>query len=1017
MKWFCNLKIGHKLIASFLALSAITAIVGYFGIANMAKINGMLDILYERETMGISYIKEADLRLKDFERNEKDFLLAASEADRKRFLQRMNDHEKAMLEDIAKARPLFVSEKAKELFSKVNKAWEEYREVSHKVIELAKTDGLAKERESTTLAQVKGREKLHAVESLFAELTKNKETNAKRLYDESGAIYAHSRLTMFAIIGAGVLIGVFLGLVMARIISKPVQKLAAAADKLAAGEVNVTIEADTRDEIGMLAQSFDALLKTIKGLLQETGTLIQATQDGKLDARGNAADYQGAWGLLLTDINKLIDAFVAPINVTAEYIDRIGKGDIPARITEEYKGDFNEIKNNLNSCIDNVNALIADAHALAEAAVEGNLGTRADAGRHQGDFRRIIEGVNGTIDSIVGHLDSMPAPALIVDREFTLKYINRVGASLTGLSPQALVGTKCYDHFKTSHCRTERCACSQCMQRGQETTAETDAHPQGQHFDISYTGVPVRDLEGKIIGALEIITDLTAIKKAARLAQKQAEYQAREVDKLVVNLGKVAQGDLEIDTATAATDEDTRTVGENFRKINAGLAGTIEAISNLVQDADLLAQAAVEGKLATRADAAQHGGDYGKIISGVNRTLDAVIEPLRMAAEYVERVSKGDLPPHITAEYQGDFNEIKNNLNVLINSMNEVTQVASELANGNLTVTVVERSSQDKLMQALAQMVGGLSEVVANIQTAARQVMAGSQELSASSQQLSQGATEQSASVEEVSSSMEQMAANIRQNSDNAQQTEKIALKAAEDTKEGGSAVTETVAAMKEIASRISIIEEIARQTNLLALNAAIEAARAGEHGKGFAVVAAEVRKLAERSQTAAGEINKLSASSVEVAERAGEMLTKIVPDIQKTADLVQEINAASNEQRSGANQINGAIQQLDQVIQQNAAASEEMASTSEELLGQAEQLQNTIGFFRIAGAEPDFTKTLPHPKKLPRSEAEKWSPKQRRMSGKIHPSQVIGEPEIKGIALDLGREKSNGQDAEFERY
>ena len=192
------------------------------------------------------------------------------------------------------------------------------------------------------------------------------------------------------------------------------------------------------------------------------------------------------------------------------------------------------------------------------------------------------------------------------------------------------------------------------------------------------------------------------------------------------------------------------------------------------------------------------------------------------------------------------------------------------------------------------------------------------------------------------------MASSIKQNADNSGQTEKIAIKSSVDAKEGGKAVTETVAAMKEIATKISIIEEIARQTNLLALNAAIEAARAGEHGKGFAVVASEVRKLAERSQTAAGEISTLSSRSVQVAETAGEMLNKMVPDIQKTAELVQEISAASREQDTGAEQINKAIQQLDQVIQQNASASEEMASTSEELASQADLLKESISFFRI---------------------------------------------------------------------
>ena len=275
---------------------------------------------------------------------------------------------------------------------------------------------------------------------------------------------------------------------------------------------------------------------------------------------------------------------------------------------------------------------------------------------------------------------------------------------------------------------------------------------------------------------------------------------------------------------------------------------------------------------------------------------------------------------------------------------------AKNVATGDLTqkIEINQKDEIGQLALALNDMVEHIKEVVENVKTAGNNVTAGSQELSSNSEQMSQGATEQAAAAEEASSSMEQMTANIKQNADNSQQTEKIALKSAEDAREGGKAVAETVEAMKAIAGKISIIEEIARQTNLLALNAAIEAARAGEHGKGFAVVASEVRKLAERSQTAAAEISKLSSSSVQVAEKAGEMLSMIVPDIQKTAELVQEITAASNEQNSGAEQINGAIQQLNQVIQQNASASEEMSSTAEELASQAEQLQSSIDFFKL---------------------------------------------------------------------
>jgi len=278
-----------------------------------------------------------------------------------------------------------------------------------------------------------------------------------------------------------------------------------------------------------------------------------------------------------------------------------------------------------------------------------------------------------------------------------------------------------------------------------------------------------------------------------------------------------------------------------------------------------------------------------------------------------------------------------------------IAAIAERVADGDLTVTfAADNKKETGVYAAMKRMVEKLTEVVTDVKGAADNVAAGSQQLSSGSEEMSQGASEQAAAAEEASSSMEQMSSNIKQNADNAIQTEKIAVKSAGDAKEGGKAVEQTVHAMKDIAGKISIIEEIARQTNLLALNAAIEAARAGEHGKGFAVVASEVRKLAERSQKAAAEISELSSNSVEVAEKAGELLGKMVPDIQRTAELVQEISAASREQDTGAEQINKAIQQLDTVIQQNAGASEEMASTAEELSSQAEQLQSTIAFFKV---------------------------------------------------------------------
>ncbi len=294
---------------------------------------------------------------------------------------------------------------------------------------------------------------------------------------------------------------------------------------------------------------------------------------------------------------------------------------------------------------------------------------------------------------------------------------------------------------------------------------------------------------------------------------------------------------------------------------------------------------------------------------------------------------------------------------------------ARKLSEGDLSseIDIHQKDEIGMLASALNDMVQRLREVVAEVQTATDNVASGSEELSSSSQNMSQGATEQAASVEEISSSMEQMSSNVDQNAQNATETQSIALKVATEAGDSGKAVNETVTAMREIAEKITIIEEIARQTNLLALNAAIEAARAGEHGKGFAVVAAEVRKLAERSGAAAGEISELSTTSVEVAEKAGQMLQALVPDIQKTADLVQEIAASSKEQSEGAAQVNKAIQQLDQVVQQNASASEEMASTAEELSSQAELLQSTMSWFNVGQGQTQQQPRKPHkPQALP---------------------------------------------------
>jgi methyl-accepting chemotaxis protein len=509
------------------------------------------------------------------------------------------------------------------------------------------------------------------------------------------------------------------------------------------------------------------------------------------------------------------------------------------------------------------------------------------------------------------------------------------------------------------------------------------------------------------------------------------------IKKLAAMADRMALGDVQIDIKADTRDElgmlaqsfaaMTRTIQDRAQVAQQVAAGDLSREIQPASDKDLLGnslglvvrtmrklsdevkrliQAGTGGELSTRGDATQFEGAYKDIVEGLNRTLDAVIGPLRTSADYIDRISKGDVPPPIVASYKGEFNTIKDNLNVLIQAMQAITSNAEEIAKGNLTVEVRERCAQDKLMQALDQMVKGLRRIVIDIKTVAGEVASGSQSLSSASSQLSQGASAQAASAEEAAASMEEMVSGIKQNADNAQQTERIAVKSAEDARTGGKSVADSVIAMKEIASKISIIEEIARQTNMLALNAAIEAARAGEHGKGFAVVAAEVRKLAERSQKAAGEINLLSGNTVSVAERAGTMLEKLVPDIQKTSELVQEISAASNEQNTGAGQIDTALQQLQKVIQQNASAAEEMAATSEELSSQGARLLSTIDFFRVGDS---VTRT-------PGREDKNHSASVRRLQQAVRGPAPATSNNASGVTVALG-EPADTLDHDFERY
>ena len=703
---------------------------------------------------------------------------------------------------------------------------------------------------------------------------------------------------------------------------------------------------------------------------QEIMRLVEASQEGRLSDRARAEQFDGVHREMMQGVNAMLDAILLPIGEGNRILAQISGGKIDELIAQTYKGDHEKMKVAVNNVGIVLQSLQKEMVRLTDASKEGQLSDRGKPEQFQGAYAEIVRGVNAMLDAIL----------------LPIGEGNRILAQIsTGKIDELIAQTYKGDHEKMKQAINNVAIVLQRLQK--ELVRLDDASKEGQLSE--------RGKADQFQGAYaEIVRGVNAMLDAILLPIGEgnrilAQVSAGKIDELIAQTYK---GDHE--------------------KMKQAINNVAVVLQGLQKELARLSEAANAGQLSERGHHDQFRGAYAEIVRGVNSVLDAVIEPLNVSANYVDRISKGDIPSQITDTYHGDFNTIKNNLNTLISAMNEITHAADEISHGNLTVTIQERSPQDKLMQALAAMVRDLTRTVSEIRNIAGEVSAASQSISTASVQISNGATTQAASAEEASSSMEEMVSNIKQNADNAQQTDKIANKSAKDAQESGRAVVEAVTAMKEIASKISIIEEIARQTNLLALNAAIEAARAGEHGKGFAVVAAEVRKLAERSQKAAGEINQLSGTTVKVSEKAGEMLEKLVPDIQKTAELVQEITAASKEQDTGAEQINKALQQLEKVIQQNASASEEMASTTEELTGQSDQLVSALGFFRTGDDAP--ARAVRPAAKTSRA-PEVASVRPQKMDG--HSSPPSAKTTAKsGVALKM-KDKGDNLDKEFERF
>ncbi|MCD4845523.1 MAG: Cache 3/Cache 2 fusion domain-containing protein [Methanosarcinales archaeon] len=656
----------------------------------------------------------------------------------------------------------------------------------------------------------------------------------------------------------------------------------------------------------------------ITGIVDDFKEMTDNIVNGKLDSRGDPDNTGIDFKEIPNGLNNILDAVISPLNVMAEYIDRISKGNIPDKITEEYKGDFNEMKNNVNLCIDSINAMTGDINEQVDAAINGKLDARIDTSKHSGDFEIVMQGINNTLDAVIGPLN------------MTAEYVERISK---GDIPDKITEDYKGDFNEIKNNVNLCIDAINAMVADINTQVEASINGEmDARIDTSKHGGDFNKVMQGINDTLDAVTN-------------PLEVMGNYID-------HISKGDI----PDPITDEYKGDFNEF--KVNVNLC--IDAINAMVADMEMLCTGAKDGNLDVRADISKHGGDFRAIVQGVNDSLEAIVGPVQDCARVLQSVADGDLTKRTEVEARGQLQDLLNNIDTCVDSIADVVINSKDVA---------------KKISMSAQ----------QLSSSAQEMTAGTEQVSSTMSQIAEGATNQSEQVNSTSSTMEEMANVVKDVTDKSRDATEASISASQTAQEGGKAATTAASKMmdiqhavedsaqvvqglgersKQIGDIVSVITGIAEQTNLLALNAAIEAARAGEAGRGFAVVADEVKNLAEESRGAAekvailinetqGETDKavksMEAGTSEVEEGASIVnealvaLEDIAAGSQEVANMVEEISASTHQQQMGIENVVKSIDGIAAVAQQSAAGTQEASGAAQEQTASMEEVTSQI--------------------------------------------------------------------------